>query len=259
MPTRACVRPDTPTAAVTLTRRLFTFAAPLLTAGCTADPWTQASKDSLGKSALDKSSLDQNDRLMNDVRYAAIPTEKFPIPAVDLGRIDPQHLRQELAYASSEPPGTIIVDPGAYALYLIKPGGRALRYGVGVGREGFGWSGGAVIARKAEWPTWTPPAEMMARDPRTRPWAKGMPGGPDNPLGARALYLYQKGRDTLYRIHGTAEPQSIGQSASSGCIRLLNQDIIDLYGRVPLGSRTLVLRSHPPAPTGRAEASAEPV
>ncbi len=110
-----------------------------------------------------------------------------------------------------------------------------MRYGVGVGREGFGWNGSATILRKAAWPKWTPPAEMVARDPSAAPWAKGMPGGPQNPLGARALYLFQNGRDILYRIHGTIEPRSIGKSMSSGCIRLLNQDVIDLYRRAPNG------------------------
>jgi len=123
----------------------------------------------------------------------------------------------------------------------VRPEGRAVRYGVGVGREGFGWSGSARVARKAEWPTWTPPADMIKRQPEVAKFAHGMPGGLENPLGARALYLYQGNRDTLYRLHGTNDPSSIGHAMSSGCIRLLNQDIIDLYRRAPVGSPVVVL------------------
>ncbi len=118
-----------------------------------------------------------------------------------------------------------------------------MRYGVGVGREGFGWSGAANIARKAEWPRWTPPAEMIKRQPELVEWKNGMDGSLSNPLGARALYLYQGGRDTLYRLHGTNEPRSIGSNVSSGCVRLVNQDIIDLYQRTPVGSRVVVLET----------------
>ena len=115
-----------------------------------------------------------------------------------------------------------------------------MRYGVGLGREGFGWNGTATIERKAQWPTWTPPAEMIAREPELEEYRNGMPPGLGNPLGARALYLYQNGRDTLYRLHGTQEAYSIGRAVSSGCVRLLNQDIIDLHMRVPTGSRVVV-------------------
>src|SRR5918995_1396603 len=126
-------------------------------------------------------------------------------------------------------------------------GGRAVRYGIGVGREGFGWSGSATIQEKREWPDWYPPKEMVQRQPEIRPeltrlqGGLGMPGGPRNPLGARALYLWQNNRDTLYRIHGTTEPWTIGTSVSSGCIRMINQDAIDLYDRVPLGTKVVVL------------------
>ncbi|MGD9740389.1 MAG: L,D-transpeptidase, partial [Bauldia sp.] len=175
--------------------------------------------------------------------YGPMPNERFPIPAVDLSYIDPAYYRTEVLMPMSIQgnPGDIIVDPRSKYLYLVQGGGSAIRYGVGVGREGFGWSGRATIQRKAEWPTWTPPPAMVARDPSARPWANGMPGGLDNPLGARALYLYQGSRDTLYRIHGTNAPWTIGTSASSGCIRLINQDIIDLYNRVPIGTRVTVL------------------
>jgi len=175
--------------------------------------------------------------------YGPIDTEPFPVPAVDLRRIDPQYYRQQVAMPYSLPgkPGTIVVDPGDRFLYLVQEDGMALRYGIGVGREGFGWSGGATVGSKQKWPKWFPPKEMVERDPRAAPYANGMEGGLDNPLGARALYLYQGKKDTLYRIHGTNEPWSIGQAVSSGCIRLLNQDIIDLYDRVPIGTSVIVL------------------
>lgn len=178
--------------------------------------------------------------------YAAIPEEKFPVPAVDVSKVDPRHLRQEVDYASDEHPGTIIVDTSDKFLYLVREDGKALRYGVGVGREGLSWSGRALINMKREWPRWTPTANMIARDADLAQWADGMEPGLDNPLGARALYLFENGRDTLYRLHGTNEPWSIGRAMSSGCIRLFNQDIIDLYNRTPLGTKVVVLDHRPP-------------
>ena len=174
-------------------------------------------------------------------QYAALSAEKFPVQAADVRDIKPKYRRRVVTYPTSEPPGTIVVDVPKRYLYLVGSGGKAMRYGIEVGRDGFGWSGVANIARKAEWPIWTPPAEMVARDPRTAPFAKGMPGGPENPLGARALYLYQDGRDTLYRIHGGGRPTTLGKATSSGCIRLLDHDVVDLYGRVPAGTKTVVL------------------
>ena len=141
---------------------------------------------------------------------------------------------------TGEVPGTIIVDTKENHLYLVQPNRRAIRYGVATGSEAFGWKGTAEIKRKAEWPRWTPPAEMLRRWPHLAGRAGGMAGGPDNPLGARALYLYQNGRDTLYRIHGTNEPETIGQSASSGCIRMRNIDVVDLFNRVPVGAKVIV-------------------
>jgi lipoprotein-anchoring transpeptidase ErfK/SrfK len=175
--------------------------------------------------------------------YRPITTEPFPVPAVDLSRIPHKFYRQQVAMPFSLPnkPGSIIVDPGDRFLYLVQEEGMALRYGIGVGREGFGWSGGATVGSKQHWPKWFPPKEMVERDPRAAPYANGMDGGINNPLGARALYLYQGKKDTLYRIHGTNEPWSIGTAVSSGCIRLLNQDIIDLYDRVPIGTSVVVL------------------
>ncbi len=172
--------------------------------------------------------------------------EPFKVAAVDMTTIPAQYHRQVVRDPTGEPPGTIVVDPGQRFLYLVLGDGKAMRYGIGVGREGFGWNGVATIQRKQKWPSWHPPVEMQARDERARQWKDGMPGGPSNPLGARALYLYQNGRDTLYRIHGTNEPQSIGRAVSSGCIRMLNADVIDLYDRVPTGSRVVVLPSLSP-------------
>ncbi len=178
--------------------------------------------------------------------YKVVPEERFAIPASDISRIDPQFLRTEVAYATYEQPGTIVVDTAHRHLYLVLENGRALRYGIGVGADGMKWSGRAVVGRKAEWPRWTPTLAMIKRDPeRNGPWAKGMPPGLDNPLGPRALYLYQGGRDTLYRIHGTNEPHTIGEAVSSGCIRMLNQDILDLYSRVPTQTPVVVLTDAP--------------
>ncbi|AWB20559.1 L,D-transpeptidase [Methylobacterium currus] len=179
--------------------------------------------------------------------YAAVETEPFPVPAFRWRRANPSFLRQEVAYGGRYAPGTIVVDPRAHHLYLIQEGGRARRYGVGVGRQGFAWNGAATINSKQAWPDWYPPKEMIARQPAlARSVSKlqsglGVPGGSHNPLGARALYLWQNNKDTLYRIHGTTEPESIGRSVSSGCIRMINQDAIDLYARVPVGAQVVVL------------------
>jgi lipoprotein-anchoring transpeptidase ErfK/SrfK len=142
--------------------------------------------------------------------------------------------RQEVDYSGPERPGTIIIDTPRKFLFLVQPGGRAIRYGIGVGRPGFEWSGVKRISRKAEWPDWTPPPQMLLRRPDL---PRHMVGGPDNPLGARALYL----GSSMYRIHGTNEPATIGQNVSSGCIRMMNDDVIDLYGRVPVGAKAIVL------------------
>jgi lipoprotein-anchoring transpeptidase ErfK/SrfK len=176
--------------------------------------------------------------------YGPMSGEPFPVPAVDLRRIDSQFWRQEVSYPTSEPAGTIVVDTPNRHLYLVQPGGRAMRYGVGVGREeALQFKGTARIGRKAEWPRWTPTANMIRREPdRYGPYRNGLEGGINNPLGARALYLYRGGRDTHFRIHGTREPYTIGTNVSSGCIRLMNQDIIDLYNRVPSGARVVVLQ-----------------
>jgi lipoprotein-anchoring transpeptidase ErfK/SrfK len=148
--------------------------------------------------------------------------------------IDPQFLPQQVAYDGKEKPGTIVIDSRKRFLYLVEEGGMAMRYGVGVGRDGFGWSGVKTITQKKEWPDWRPPEEMLKRQPDL---PRYMAGGPSNPLGARALYL----GDTLYRIHGSNEPHTIGQAVSSGCFRMRNEDVTDLYERVKVGTRVVVL------------------
>lgn len=167
--------------------------------------------------------------------YRAMPEEDFPVPAVDLTKVDKRFYRQLVDDPTGERPGTVVVDTKAYFLYLVRPGGKAMRYGVGLGRQGFTWSGEGLIQWKQRWPKWTPPAEMIARQPELAKWSAengGQPPGLDNPLGARALYIFQNGEDTLYRLHGTPEYWTIGKAVSSGCVRLMNQDIIDLYDRV---------------------------
>lgn len=148
-------------------------------------------------------------------------------------KANPKYKRKEVDYSSAERPGTIVIETRKRYLYLVLDNGRALRYGIGVGREGFTWKGAEKISRKAEWPDWRPPAEMRERQPELPEF---MEGGPNNPLGARALYLGA----TEYRIHGTAQPWTIGQAVSSGCIRLTNEDVTDLYGRAKVGAKVIV-------------------
>jgi lipoprotein-anchoring transpeptidase ErfK/SrfK len=177
--------------------------------------------------------------------------EPFPISEEDYDKVKPQFRPSIVDYPTREPPGTIIIDTRRRYLFLVLGSGQAKRYGVGVGRRGFQWSGTATIGRKAKWPVWIPPAEMMERDREAAKWPDGMPGGPGNPLGARALYLYQDGVDTLYRIHGTREPTTIGRAGSSGCVRMLNADVADLFEQAPVGTRVVVLG--PPRPVARFE------
>lgn len=204
---------------MSISRRAVLFGLPLFVAGCasTGVPMTQ--------------------------KYAAKPEEKFPLPAMSLEKIKPELRRQEVAYETAHPAGTVVVDTPARRLYYVMGEGRAMRYGVGVGRQGLALKGDAYIGRKSEWPSWTPTANMMRRDPKNLKYAGGMPGGPNNPLGARALYLYRGGNDTMFRLHGTNQPQSIGHAMSSGCIRMLNHDVIDLFERVPVGARVVVLQA----------------
>ena len=171
-----------------------------------------------------------------------MPEEAFPIPAERIELLDPKYYRQVVPYTTSEQPGTIIVDTPNRFLYLVRADSQAMRYGVGIGREGFAWQGRAVIAYKKQWPTWTPPSEMIDRQPELEQYRHGMAPGLDNPLGPRALYIFQDGKDTLYRLHGNMDARSIGKAVSSGCVRLLFQDVIDLYQRVPDGTPVVVLQ-----------------
>ena len=173
--------------------------------------------------------------------YGPRPDEHFPIPAANMALIEPQFWRQIVDDPTGERPGTVVVDTANRFLYLVQEGGKAMRYGVGIGRDGFTWSGRGVIQYKREWPTWTPPSEMIARQPELEPYRNGMPPSIDNPLGARALYIFKDGRDTIYRVHGATDERTIGKAISSGCVRLLNQDVMDLYQRVPSGSPILVI------------------
>ena len=172
---------------------------------------------------------DPETRMFVEVKKATISRSR---------KVKARFVRKEVSYKTNHKIGTIIVDRDDYYLYLVTAKGKAMRYGVGLGREGFGWGGQVKIRRKAEWPGWTPPAAMRKRQPEL---PRFMKGGKDNPLGARALYLYKGGRDTLYRIHGTNAPWTIGSNVSSGCIRLVNEDVIDLYNRVKMGVKVIVL------------------
>ncbi len=173
--------------------------------------------------------------------YAAQPDGSRTIPAINVSDYHPALLRNEVDYPTDLAPGSIVIDTKGPFLYFVEGGGRATRYGIAIGREGFGWSGTGRIARTARWPTWTPPPEMIAREPHLAQWRGGMPGGLNNPLGARALYIYFGGRDSGYRIHGTNQPKSIGWAASSGCFRMINQDVVDLYERTPTGAQVIVI------------------
>lgn len=201
---------------MSLTRRGVLFGLPLFVTGCMTSEYTQ---------------------------YAAVQGERFPVPAIPFAEVRPELRRTEVPYDGNHSAGTVVVNTPERRLYYVLGGGRAIRYGIGVGREGLALRGNATVGRKAEWPNWTPTANMMRRDPRNLQFAGGVPGGPNNPLGARALYLYRNGRDTMFRIHGTTQPRTIGQAVSSGCVRMLNHDVIDLYERVPTGSRVVVIQA----------------
>ncbi|OLL53119.1 L,D-transpeptidase [Bartonella henselae] len=224
-----------------LSRRAFLIAAPLALVGCATR-----------HSDMSFVSSQQVLYIPEEIRalYGPVTNEPYFLPAVDLSTIDPKFWRQQVIYYTSYPPGTLVIDTQECFLYLIGENGRALRYGIGVGKEGLAFEGEGVVRRKRRWPNWAPTAAMMAREPeRYGHLGRGMPPGPDNPLGARALYLFKNGQDTLFRIHGSHESWSIGHAISSGCIRLLNQDIIDLYDRVPIGSRVVVLQNSESRPS----------
>lgn len=174
--------------------------------------------------------------------YGARKDGAFTIPAIDPKHLKPEHMRRVVDYRTNEAPGTIVVDQTARYLYFVLPGGKAIRYAVGVGPVARAFPGGeAEIAWKAKWPRWTPTPGMIERNPKQYARnAGGVDGGPHNPMGARALYMHQNGVDTYYRVHGTNDPSSIGKAVSAGCIRLLNQDIVDLHDRVKPGAKIVV-------------------
>lgn len=175
--------------------------------------------------------------------YGAVDDKKFKIDAVDVTKVENKYFRRLVNYESNEAPGTIIVDPKNYFVYRIEGDGKATRYGANVGRQGFLWSGEAYVGRKGEWPVWTPPPEMIKRQPEVAKYARGMPGGPENPLGARTLYLYQNGKYTLYTLYSSSDPETIGTNLTSGCTGLLTQDMLDLYEKTPVNTKVIVLPS----------------
>lgn len=174
--------------------------------------------------------------------YGAVHGEKFPVPAVDLRQINSKFLRREVPFDKPYGVGTVFINTSEHYAYVVLPGGKAMRYGIGVAKnKSANFHGPAVIGHKAAWPHWTPTLNMMRTQPaRYGHMGGGLPPGSTNPLGARALYLYRNGKDTYFRLHGTIEPWSIGTDVSSGCIRFLNHDIIDFYNRVPVGARVFV-------------------
>lgn len=173
--------------------------------------------------------------------YGPMPNEKFPIPAADVSKVNPKYYRRTVAYDTKEAVGTIIVDPANFYVYRVEGDGSATRYGANVGRQGFLWNGDAYVGRKSEWATWTPPKEMIKRQPEAAKYARGMPGGLENPLGARTLHLYQNGAYTLYTIYASSDAESIGTGITSGCVGLLSQDMIHLYARTPVKTKVVVL------------------
>lgn len=231
----------------------FGVAAPLVLAGCTTtETETKTADEEL--SQLPKRLPFGREPVFPpfEEMYAARRDSGFDIPAVPFQRINEKYLRQVVRDPTRERAGTIVVDTRRHHLFLVLGNGKAIRYGVGLGRAGFEWSGRAEVRRRSVWPKWHPPEEMIEREPKlekyrtfynkkTNVYTGGMDGGPTNPLGARALYLYQGNVDTLYRLHGSPEWASIGKSVSSGCVRLMNQDVIDLHSRVK-GKAPVVVR-----------------
>lgn len=174
--------------------------------------------------------------------YSSVSDAGYRLPTIPIYKVPEKYHRQIVDYDTKQKPGTIIVDTNKKFLYFVMPDGKAMRYGIGVGRQGFQWSGVAHIGMKREWPTWTPPAAMIRREPKLAKYRGGMDPGLTNPLGARAMYLFNSGGDMGYRIHGSPEWWSIGHNVSSGCIRLMNQDVMDLYDRAKVGAKVIVER-----------------
>lgn len=235
-------------AALRAIRLPFLFACMLTLAACvteTGAPAIGASAPPVGKVATGV--------------YVAAKDGSFVLPAVPVEKVPVEFQRQTVAYATDQPVGTIIINTQAKHLYLIIGKNKAIRYGISVGRAGFEWSGEAQVTDRQAYPTWFPPPEMIERKPELAKWEKGQPGSPANPLGVRALYLRSNGVDYGYRIHGTPEWFSIGKNASSGCIRMIHQDVIDLYNRVPLGTKVVVLTRDGKMPRGLSLPPQQPV
>jgi lipoprotein-anchoring transpeptidase ErfK/SrfK len=223
-------------------RRLFRFGPVILAATLMAACVDPAAGPTASTQPLPKS---------GENVYFATMDAGIEIPALPVEKIPESHRRQVVAYETDQPAGTIIINPKTKLLYYVLGNRKAIRYGIAVGKAGFEWSGEAIVAEKKPWPTWIPPKEMIARRPELAKFDEvGQPGGPTNPLGARAIYLTSGGRDYGYRIHGTPEWQSIGRNASSGCIRMINQDVLDLYGRVKGGEKVIVLTASGEMPKG---------
>ena len=225
------------TDAFSLTRRGFILAAAGLVAGCATSrelsgpPATNARK---------QAERDLAEYELGDWLIGFKPDEPYDIPLIDLTKLPRRSHRTMEVYEGREPPGTVIIDLETKHARLVLENGSAIRYGVAVGEDGKGWTGPAAVGRKAIWPGWTPTARMRNEDPTLPAF---MPGGVANPMGARALYVTQRGQETLYRLHGTDEPWTIGEEDSNGCIRFLNEDILDLYGRVQTGAAIVVRRN----------------
>ncbi|MBX3577674.1 MAG: L,D-transpeptidase [Rhizobiaceae bacterium] len=190
--------------------------------------------------ALAGCTMDGGSSIATFADYGAKKDSGYTIPAIPIEKVDKKFRRQVVKYDTKEKAGTIVVDTSAKHLYYVMGDGKAMRYGIGVGREGFEWSGTARIGAKRAWPVWTPPPAMIKRQPELKKWASGMPPGPKNALGARAMYLHNKKGDTGYRLHGTPEWASIGKAMSSGCVRMMNQDVVDLYNRASVGAKVIV-------------------
>jgi lipoprotein-anchoring transpeptidase ErfK/SrfK len=216
---------------MTITRRLFLLGgAGLALSACAED----------GTKGIVAEPIGSGFSSLTTTSYGALADEPYPIPAVDLRKLKPKYRRRIVDFPTAEIPGTIIVDTPNRFLYLVLGDGKAMRYGVGIGRDGFTWGGRGRIQYKRVWPRWTPPSEMIARQPELEKYRNGMEPALDNPLGARALYIFKDGQDTFYRLHGTQDAASIGRAVSSGCVRLINQDIIDLYDRARTGATIIV-------------------
>ena len=186
--------------------------------------------------------LHRRDLILGLAAAALLPSKGLAAKPKKRFTVDPEFEPQPVSISLGYEPGTIVIHTGERFLYLVEDASRARRYGIGVGRSGLAWNGTAEIGRKAKWPSWRPTDNMIRRNPkRYARYAGGMPGGPKNPLGSRALYLYRDGRDTMYRIHGTNEPWTIGKAVSNGCIRMINDHVNDLYERVPVGTQVVVL------------------